>query len=133
MQFQGSLLPVVHLSVGGLGGSCCQVFANLGGAAKSFGSMSKEAWQVEHLGFNIARRCVAERLGTSLKDAPGPRSNSGEGGQLVDDDYAKGGLAAAAIVQVASGRWMGESPLKYADANSLCCIADTCRPRPRVL
>ena len=63
-----------------------QVFANLGGAAKSFGSMSKEAWQVEHIGFNIARACVGERVGQSMKDAPGPRSNSGEGGQLIDSE-----------------------------------------------
>ena len=29
------------------------------------------------------------------------------------DSYAPGNLSGAAIVQVASGRWMGESPLKY--------------------
>ncbi len=86
-----------------------QVFANLGGAAKSFGSMSPEAWQVEHMGFNIARQCVAERLGVSVREAPGPRSNSGEGGQLADPNP----INRAAIVQVASGRWMGLSPLEY--------------------
>jgi glutamate synthase domain-containing protein 2 len=89
-----------------------QTFVNLGGAAKSFGSMSKEAWQVEHLGFNIAREIVAERLGLAADRAPGPRSNSGEGGQLPADE-SPDPRTAASIVQVASGRWMGGSPLAY--------------------
>ena len=92
-----------------------QIFVNLSGAAKSFGSLSKEAWSVEHLGFNIAREVVGRRLGVSMEEAPGPRSNSGEGGQLMDDPNSK-----ASIVQVASGRWMGDSPLKYlADAEEI--------------
>ena len=66
-----------------------QIFVNLSGAAKSFGSLSKEAWSVEHLGFNIAREVVGRRLGVSMEEAPGPRSNSGEGGQLMDDPNSK--------------------------------------------
>ena len=101
-----------------------QTFVNLGGAAKSFGSMSADAWMVEHLGFNIARSLVAERLGVPLSTAPGPRSNSGEGGQLSSSALSSLGMGSlgagaasrqtiASIVQVASGRWMGESPLDY--------------------
>ena len=72
-------------------------------------SLTKELYRcVEHLGFNIAREIVGRRLGLSIEEAPGPRSNSGEGGQLNDNSNS-----AASIVQVASGRWMGESPLQY--------------------
>ena len=76
------------------------------------------------MGFNIARSLVAERLGVPLSTAPGPRSNSGEGGQLSSSALSSLGMGSlgagaasrqtiASIVQVASGRWMGESPLDY--------------------